>query len=132
MYLCILLMQFFSLFKDNGYRASAYTYCLYQKFQVPFSVLFSVLKKWVHYYNRSVCPSGRPAVYTITFERRVRSWWNFLYSLVLSISRSSSKMSLIGRSLPELLQKHRFFLMIFLWEDRYVAVLVRNFSIRVE
>ena len=47
----------------------------------------------------------RPAVYTITFDKRVVSWWNFLHSLVLSISRSSSKMRMIGQEMPELSKK---------------------------
>ena len=73
-------------------------------------------KKWVH---SRIGQCVRPSVYTITFERRVRSGWKFQRSSILIISRSSSKMSLIERALPDLLQKYWFFLwfpMIFLWE----------------
>ena len=83
----------------------------------------------------SVRPSVRPSVYTITFERRVRSRWNFLHSSGSLMSRSSSKMSLIGWALPELLQKYWFFPMVFLcfcvlkkWVHSRIGQYVRPFT----
>ncbi len=52
-----------------------------------------------------------PAVYTITLQRLIRLWWNFLHRTVLTISRSSSEMRTIGPHLPELYQK----MWLFLW-----------------
>jgi hypothetical protein len=36
----------------------------------------------------SVSVSGRPSVYTITLQRFIRLWWNFVHRTVLLISRS--------------------------------------------
>ena len=67
---------------------------------------FCVLKKWVHSrIGQCVRLFVRPAVYTMTFERRVRSGWNFLHSLILTISRSNSKMRMIGQEMVELSKK---------------------------
>ena len=64
--------------------------------------VFSVLKKWVHYYNRSVGPSLR---LHDNFRRGDRSWWNFLYSLVSWIPQSSLKMRRIHQEMAELSKK---------------------------
>jgi hypothetical protein len=66
---------------------------------------FSVLKKWVHYHNRSVCP----AVYMITFERIIRLSWNFLYCNISSISQSNSKVRTIRQGFIELQQEISLF-----------------------
>jgi hypothetical protein len=46
---------------------------------------FCVLKKWVHY-RTGQCV--RPSVYTITLQRFIRLWWNFVHRIVLLESRS--------------------------------------------
>jgi hypothetical protein len=69
------------------------------------SQFMSVLKKWLHYYNRSVCSSGWPSVYTITLHNYIRLSWNFVHIIVSSISRSSSKMRMIGWEMAELSKK---------------------------
>jgi hypothetical protein len=58
------------------------------------------------YTLESVSMSGRPVVYTITLQRIIWLWWNFVHRTVLLISRSSSKVRTIGPHLPELLQKN--------------------------
>jgi hypothetical protein len=62
-------------------------------------------------YTSRIGQCGRPSVCTIIFERNVRLWWNFLHSLVSSISRSSSKMRSIGPQFLELSQK----MWLFVW-----------------
>jgi hypothetical protein len=63
------------------------------------------------YTIESVSMYGRPAVNTITLQRLIRLWWNFVHRTVLLISRSSSKMRTMGSHLPELYQK----MWLFLW-----------------
>jgi hypothetical protein len=46
---------------------------------------FCVLKKWVH---SRIGQYGRPSVNTITLQRLIRLWWNFVHRTVLLISRS--------------------------------------------
>jgi len=64
-------------------------------------VYFCVLKKWGHY---RIGQCIRPSVHTITLQRLILLWWNFVHRTVLLISRSSSKMRMIGEDLPELYQ----------------------------
>ena len=78
-----------------------------------FFIVFVYFKK---YTIKSVCvsvrpsvrPAVRPSVYTITLENMNRFWWNFLHRLISWISRSSSKMSMIGSAVFELYQKQNF------------------------
>jgi hypothetical protein len=53
----------------------------------------------------SVRPSVRPSVYTITLHNCIRLSWNFVHRIVLSISRSSSKMRMIRQEMTELSKK---------------------------
>ncbi len=77
----------------NSYSTAAY-YCY-----------FLCTQKVRTLQNRSVCPAGRPSVYTITLQRLIRLSRNFVHRTVSLISRSSSKMRTIGLHLPGLQQK---------------------------
>jgi hypothetical protein len=57
------------------------------------------------YTLEAVSVSGRPTVYTITLHNYIRLSWNFVHRFVSSISRSSSKMRMIGQEMVELSKK---------------------------
>jgi len=57
------------------------------------------------YTLESVSVSVRPSVYTITLHNYIRLCWNFVHSIVSSISRSSSKMRMIRQEMTELSKK---------------------------
>ena len=93
---------------------------------------FCVLKKWVHskigQYGR---PAGRPAVYTITPEKLIRSSWNFYHSFISSISRSSSKMSRIGPEFTGFQQRVSWFSIAYQMRQILTSCRVnKNYTIR--
>ena len=58
--------------------------------------------------GQCVRPSVRPSVYLITLHNYIRLIWNFVHRIVLSISRSSSKMRRIRQEMAELSKKLSF------------------------
>ena len=56
-------------------------------------------------YTTRIGQCVRPAVYTITLHNFIPLSWNFVYRIVSSISRSSSKMRMIHQEMAELSKK---------------------------
>ena len=86
--------------------------------------LFLCTEKVSTFDDQSVCL----AVYTITFERRVRWRWNFLHSLVLIISRTSLKMTKDWPDRSSIIAKILIFLCNFLYENRPILPPIKTSS----
>ena len=110
-----------------------------------FEVVYSVVSRWIRQTKspqlfvysksedtlKSVSVTVRPAVYTITPEKLIRSSWNFYHSFISSISGSSSKMSQIGPEFTGFWQAVSWFPMHINWDKLSISRRVnKNDTIR--